>query len=149
MMESGYKKFYEHAEKLNNFLNEHNINGSVRFDILNVKEIEPTEYSNIIDTDEYKELTEDIIKNGVIPLFVSDIEGGTYTIWDGNHRYFILKKIGVERIPVYIYNGEDFAGVEIGFFDYYNNNGPLIYVNPNNFINEVRKIVRKSLEGLL
>jgi hypothetical protein len=143
-MESG--EINIHVDKLNNFLREHNVKGNIRFDILDTKDIRPTEQPNIIDTEEYEELEEDIIENGFIPLFLSD-EVGEYTIWDGNHRYFILKKIGMEKIPVYIYSGEDFDGVDIGFFDYYTNNGPLVPVKPNNsFINEVRKIIREVLE---
>jgi len=100
-----YEKFtnglQKHLETLNDLLKKFN-SSYLTYNELDIDKIEPT-LTTTIDTDYYDELREDILEDGVIPILV--VKGDNIII-DGNHRFEILKQLGVEKIPVLEWNGK-------------------------------------------
>jgi len=119
----------ENIDKLNNLLVDIE-SGSMSFNLIDISEIRQSEMDkDDIETKYYIELANDIKENGVIPLLLNDktykYSNGKYTIWDGNHRFQILKKMGIKKIPAYIHKGDINEDGILAFLDEYTLYSPL------------------------
>jgi hypothetical protein len=98
--EDGGELLSDEMEKHISYLNEllkNNNAGSLKFAIKSIDDIISTETSSI-DLQEYKDLKKEIKKNGVVPILIDESDS---VIIDGNHRWQLLKKLGIKNIPVF------------------------------------------------
>jgi len=92
----------KHISNLNELLKNHNA-GSLKFAIKSIDDIISTETTSI-DLQEYKDLQKEIKKNGVVPILIGKSNS---VIIDGNHRWQLLKKLGIKNIPVFEFKAND------------------------------------------
>lgn len=119
--------------------------GKISYKEVDVNKIKSSPTSSI-DTEEYKELAEDIKTNGIVPVLI-DKSG---QIIDGNHRYNILKQIGVKNIPVLQVDGTGQFTDEMdqmNFDSEYKDNTPFVKINKSNFKNTEETVERPVQEN--